>query len=125
MCIRDSVSQALDAAEAMVASEVAPPSASAAHQELVSALIDGRFEDAIGILNAQDGEGGQVGSVTAFAQLEDDLQELINQTRENTRVYINASLDATRLVSGAVAALTAFAVLCIWIGIRRRLGEYM
>ncbi|WP_234947676.1 hypothetical protein [Corynebacterium sp. CNCTC7651] len=128
------VSQALDAAEALggATSDATIASArqalddwSAAHQELVSALIDGRFEDAIGILNAQDGEGGQVGSVTAFAQLEDDLQELINQTRENTRVYINASLDATRLVSGAVAALTAFAVLCIWIGIRRRLGEYM
>ncbi|MCP1387629.1 hypothetical protein M5J20_05430 [Corynebacterium sp. TA-R-1] len=129
------VTQALDATEELggpTISEATVASArqaledwASAHQELVSALSDGRFEHAINLLNATEGADGRPGSAAAFRQLEDDLQELINQTRENTRVHINASLDATRLVSGAVAGLSAFAVVCIWIGIRRRLGEYM
>ncbi|AQQ16131.1 hypothetical protein CGLAU_10985 [Corynebacterium glaucum] len=119
------VSEALDAFEEVSG---APPELlsarraldewAAGHNELSAALVDGRFEAATDILNARPG------SAEAFAQLDQDLQHLINESRENTRIYITASLDATRLVSTAVAVLTLLAVACIWVGIRRRLGEY-
>ena len=41
------------------------------------------------------------------------------------RAYIDASLDATRQVSAVVALLSMLAVVCTWLGIRRRLGEYL
>lgn len=119
------VSEALDAFEEVSGSPPELLSArraldqwTAGHKELSAALADGRFEAATDILNARPG------SAEAFAQLDSDLQHLINVSRENTRVYITASLDATRLVSSAVAVLTLLAVACIWVGIRRRLGEY-
>ena len=77
-------------------------------------LADGRFTTAIDLVNGS----------TAYADLDAQLQKLIDFSRENTREFINASLDATRLVSTAVAGLTLFAVACIWAGIRPRLGEY-
>lgn len=98
---------------------------SAAHNQLIAMLSDGRFEAAIDLLNAEEFEVGRPGSAATFAQLDADLEALTEQTRENTRAYINASLDATRLVSSAVALLTLVAVVCIWFGIRRRLREYM
>ena len=108
------VSEALDAFEEVSG---APPELlsarraldewAAGHNELSAALVDGRFEAATDILNARPG------SAEAFAQLDQDLQHLINESRENTRIYITASLDATRLVSTAVAVLTLLAVACI------------
>ena len=41
------------------------------------------------------------------------------------REFIVASLDATSAVAGAVLAFTALSVLSIWLGIRRRLREYL
>ena len=132
------VREALDAVEALETDEATSATVasarralddwSAAHRELVSALADGRFEPAMDILNNPNpapGPAGRSGSAAAYNQLDADLQELINYSRENTRAYINASLDATRLVATAVALLSLAAVVCIWFGIRRRLGEYL
>ena len=115
---RANVAGALDAAETLGA-EVDTARASLdvwteEHKQLERMLADGRFNAAIDLLN----------TTTAYTTLDAELQGLINFSRENTREFINASLDATRLVSTAVAGLTLFAVACIWIGIRPRLGEY-
>lgn len=119
------VTEALDSFEALHGADPTVASARAAlerwasqHETLVNQLADGEFEAATTTLNARPGTDA------GYGQLDDDLRDLINTSRENTRVYINASLDATRLVSTAVAVLTLVAVACIWIGIRRRLGEY-
>lgn len=112
------IRSALDAAESLGA-EVDPARGylsawSQEHAELERLLADGRFTTAIDLVNGS----------TAYADLDAQLQKLIDFSRENTREFINASLDATRLVSTAVAGLTLFAVACIWAGIRPRLGEY-
>lgn len=113
------------------------------HAALLAAIDNGQYQEAVVLLTGQDpGEGGadaegadahavddnslagRVGA-TAYRKLDADLQQLIAISRGSTREYITASLDATRLVSGAVALLSLLAVLCIWIGIRHRIGEYM
>ena len=60
-----------------------------------------------------------------FRALDSALSQLISESREATRAYIDDSLNATRLVSLVVAVLSILAVLCIWAGIRPRLGEYL
>ena len=101
------------------------------HTALLSAIDNGQYQEAVVLLTGQEpgDEGdetraGEVGA-TAYRQLDADLQELIAISRVSTREYITASLDATRLVSGAVALLSLLAVLCIWIGIRHRIAEYL
>lgn len=119
------VSAALDTAESLEGSEASVAAArgaladwAAAHEQLTELLASGRFDAAIDLLNAQPG------SASAYAELDRELQHLKDVSRESTRAYINASLDATLRVSTAVALLTVVAVVCIWAGIRRRLGEY-
>lgn len=92
----------------------------AEHAELVSALDSGSYDRAMRILNTRD-----PATSTAYRDLDGNLSELIASSREATRTYIDESLDATRAVSLAVAILSILAVLCIWIGIRHRLGEYL
>lgn len=96
-----------------------------AHRSLVDTLNQGRFDNAIGILTNTDRETQQVSSALAYAQLDSVFSELIKQSRANMREYISASLDATRAVSGVVAGLTLLSIVAIWLGIRRRLGEYL
>lgn len=122
---REQVTAALDTAESLEGSEASVAVArdaladwAAAHEQLTELLASGRFNAAIDLLNAQPG------SASAYAQLDGELQRLIGVSRDATRTYINASLDATLRVSTAVALLTAVAVACTWAGIRSRLGEY-
>lgn len=90
------------------------------HNELVDALNTGSYDQAAALLAS----GGAAGE-TAFRELDGALSQLIAASRENTRAYIGASLDATRQVSAVVALLSVLAVMCTWFGIRRRLGEYL
>ena len=90
------------------------------HNELVAALNTGSYDQAAALLAS----GGAAGE-TASRELDATLSELIASSRGSTRAYIDASLDATRRVSAAVALLSVLAVMCIWLGIRRRLGEYL
>lgn len=126
---REQVTAALDTAESLEGSLEASEASvtvardaladwAAAHEQLTELLASGRYDAALDLLNAQPG------SASAYAQLDGELQRLIGVSREATRTYINASLDATLRVSTAVALLTVAAVVCIWAGIRRRLGEY-
>lgn len=122
----DHISGALDAIEQLDAPAETVNSAreslaewSDAHEQFVDALDGGQFEHASELLTSDSGASA------SYTQLDQDLQDLINFSRRNTRIYIDASLDATRQVSTAVAVLTMLAVVCIWIGIRRRLGEYV
>lgn len=121
----DHVTSALDAIETLggpeediAAARAALTSWSESHEAFALSLADGQFEHASELLTASPG------AATAFADLDEALERLITFSRQNTRVYIDASLDATRRVSAAVALLTLAAVACIWIGIRHRLGEY-
>lgn len=91
---------------------------SESHEAFALSLADGQFERASALLTASPG------AASAFADLDGALERLITFSRQNTRAYIDASLDATRRVAAAVALLTLAAVACIWIGIRHRLGEY-
>ena len=90
------------------------------HNELVGALNSGSYDQATALLAS----GGAAGE-TAFRELDATLSEMIAASREDTRVYIDASLDATRRVAAVVALLSVLAVMCTWFGIRRRLGEYL
>lgn len=97
------------------------------HDALLAAIDAGQYQEAVVLLTGkQPGteEAGDVGA-SAYRDLDADLQDLITLSRVSTREYITASLDATRLVSGAVALLSLLAVICIWIGIRRRIGEFL
>lgn len=92
------------------------------HNELIAALNSGSYDRAVDILDSREVTAGQA---APYRELDDTLSQLIGDSRESTRAYANDSLDATRAVSAAVAALSVLAVICIWIGIRRRLGEYL
>ena len=91
------------------------------HAELVSALNSGSYDQAAALLGSRGASGGEA----SFRGLDASLAELIASSRESTRLYIAESLDATRRVSAAVALLSLLAVVAIWWGIRRRLGEYL
>lgn len=95
-----------------------------ANRVLVDTLNEGRFDAAIDILT-DTSTGPDESSALAYAQLDSVFSELIKQSRADMREYIGASLDATRAVSGAVAVLTFLSILAIWLGIRRRLREYL
>ena len=90
------------------------------HNELVGALNSGSYEQAADLLVT----GGRAGEAP-FRDLDATLSKLIASSREGTQAYIDASLDATRQVSAVVALLSMLAVVCTWLGIRRRLGEYL
>ena len=90
------------------------------HNELVGALNSGSYEQAADLLVSGGGAGE-----APFRELDATLSKLIASSREGTQAYIDASLDATRQVSAVVAFLSMLAVVCTWLGIRRRLGEYL
>ena len=90
------------------------------HNELVGALNSGSYQQAADLLVSGGGAGE-----APFRELDATLSKLIASFREGTQAYIDASLDATRQVSAVVALLSMLAVVCTWLGIRRRLGEYL
>lgn len=92
------------------------------HAELVAALNSGSYDQAARILDTRDAAPGDTAH---YRQLDQTLSRLIADSREDTRAYIAASLDATGQVSAVVAILSILAVICVWVGIRRRLGEYL
>ncbi|WP_291313989.1 hypothetical protein [Corynebacterium sp. UBA2622] len=98
---------------------------SVSHNDLVTTLNEGRFDHAIDILTDTNLQSGQASSAAAYSQLDSVFSELINNSRGNMREYISASLDATRAVSGVVLVLTLLSIVSIWLGIRRRLREYL
>ncbi|WP_342318453.1 hypothetical protein [Corynebacterium mayonis] len=98
---------------------------SAAHEDLTVTLMEGRFEHAAGLITDTSRNTEEYSSALAYAQLDSVLAELIKQSRADMRDYIHASLDATRAVSGVVLVLTLLSIVSIWLGIRRRLGEYL
>lgn len=123
------VSSALDAAEEnsdpylIQSGRTALGRWSHSHAELVTALDEGSFDSAIDILTSTD--PGHDSTARSYAQLDSVFNELVQQSRADKREYVNASLDATRAVSGTVLALSIGSIAAIWLGIRRRLGEYL
>ena len=89
------------------------------HAELVAALNSGSYDQAARILDTRDAAPGDTAH---YRQLDQTLSRLIADSREDTRAYIAASLDATGKVAAVVAILSILAVICVWVGIRRRLG---
>ncbi|AWB84699.1 hypothetical protein [Corynebacterium liangguodongii] len=127
----ESVTRALEAASGSTDEEVVASARDAlaqwrrAHAELVRTLGDGQFTHAVDVLTSTDPDESVPSSARAYSQLDNALDNLINQSREDMRAFIEASLDATTAVAGAVLVLTALSVLAIWLGIRQRLGEYL
>ncbi|QPK83050.1 hypothetical protein G7Y29_09435 [Corynebacterium qintianiae] len=130
-----SVSRALDTASASTSESTDPAVVDAAraaleqwnvaHSDLVRTLGDGQFDRAVEVLTAPNPDDGVPSSTRAYTQLDNALSTLIGQSRQDMREFIDASLDATKAVSTAVLLLTTLSVLAIWLGIRRRLGEYL
>lgn len=132
-----SVAAALDAAESSTAVTTDPRAIASArealgewgdaHDELVRALGAGQFDQAVELLTTSgEPSGGEATSTErSYDRLDENLVTLVGQAREDMRVFIAASLDATRAVAGAVLLLSLLSVLTIWLGIRRRLGEYL
>lgn len=96
-----------------------------AHAELVRALDEGDFDRAADVIATPDTNAQAPSTARPYTELDNSLASLIGQARQDMREFIIASLDATKAVSGAVLLLTMLSVLAIWLGIRRRLGEYL
>ena len=131
----DSVSRALDSASAPPSGSTDPDLIASArealdqwdeaHTQFAQTLGDGEFDTAVQVLTEPNPGEGVASSSRAYTRLDNALSGLIGQSRQDMREYIVASFDATSAVAGAVMAFTALSVLSIWLGIRRRLREYL
>lgn len=88
-----------------------------AHKDLVADLNAGRYDSAI-TLSTEDGAG-------SFNDLNDALTRLIADTRGVLRSYIESGHQATTALGGSVGFLTLLGIICVWLGIRPRLQEYL
>ncbi len=80
-------------------------------------LNAGRYDSAI-TLSTEDGAG-------SFNDLNDALTRLIADTRGVLRSYIESGHQATTALGGSVGFLTLLGIICVWLGIRPRLQEYL
>ena len=53
------------------------------------------------------------------------MAALIDENRQTLREFITKGITASTFVSGVVLALSIFAILSVWIGIRPRIQEYL
>lgn len=88
------------------------------HQELVNALQQGDYDQATHL--ALESE-----SATAYNELDTAMAALIDENRQTLREFITKGIAASTFVSGVVLALSLFAILSVWIGIRPRIQEYL
>ncbi|WP_018297268.1 hypothetical protein [Corynebacterium lubricantis] len=99
---------------------------STAHYQLTGAMENGDYEEAVRILTAQSVPAGRDATAAmAFDRLDATLSQLISESRESMREYINEGLAATNLVAASVMILSLLSVLAVWLGIRPRIQEYM
>lgn len=99
---------------------------SEAHDEFVSALRTGRYDDALHLATAPNPDvGEEATAASAFNALDNALTKLIADSRETMRAYISDGLAAMAFVASAVMVLTVLAIFAVWLGIRPRLQEYL
>ena len=99
---------------------------SVSHEEFVSALRSGRYDDALHIATAANPDPGEEATAaSAFNSLDNALTKLIADSRETMRAYISEGLAAMTFVASAVMMLTVLALFAVWLGIRPRLQEYL
>lgn len=97
-----------------------------AHGALASAMNTGQYDEAVNILTARSVPTGKAPTAAmSFERLDATLAQLISDSRDSMRSYINEGLAATNLVSAAVMILSLISILAIWLGIRPRVQEYM
>ena len=96
------------------------------HDEFVSALRTGRYDDALHLATAPNPDvGEEATAASAFNALDNALTKLIADSRETMRAYISDGLAAMTFVASAVMVLTVLAIFAVWLGIRPRLQEYL
>lgn len=96
------------------------------HDEFVSALRTGRYDDALHLATAPNPDAGEEATAaSAFNALDNALTKLIADSRETMRAYISDGLAAMTFVASAVMVLTVLAIFAVWLGIRPRLQEYL
>ncbi|MFH0411538.1 hypothetical protein ACG98H_05530 [Corynebacterium sp. L4756] len=96
------------------------------HDEFVSALRTGRYDEALHLATAPNPDPGEdATAASAFNTLDNALTKLIADSRETMRAYISDGLAAMTFVASAVMVLTVLAIFAVWLGIRPRLQEYL
>lgn len=71
------------------------------------------------------GTTGATGTTRNFARLDRQLQQLIAETRKDLRDYLIESRVSAERVTNLVVVFTVFSALCVILGTRPRLQEYM
>ncbi|QPK78935.1 hypothetical protein G7Y31_10550 [Corynebacterium lizhenjunii] len=101
---------------------------STAHHALVADLSAGRYDRAVAHTTGMSQSGKPLGAVSAaesFNKVDHSLTELIADTRDVMRSFIQDGVRANRALGGGVGALTVLAIICVCLGIRPRLQEYL
>lgn len=92
-----------------------------AHAEMVSLVRQGSYTDAV---QATVGDGAD-GVSESFTTLDTDLETLIDSARGQLRTYLSDAGDAARRVNLLVLVLSVSSILCVILGTRPRLQEYL
>ncbi|AGP30009.1 hypothetical protein A606_01770 [Corynebacterium terpenotabidum Y-11] len=91
------------------------------HAQMVSMVRQGDYTDAV-----QATVGDEDGGVSAsFTSLDSDLEDLIDESREQLRDYLSDAGRAASQVNLLVLVLSLLSILCIIQGTRPRLQEYL
>lgn len=92
-----------------------------AHARMVSMVRQGDFTDAV---QATVGDSAD-GVSRSFNDLDNTLEELINGSRDQLRIYLSDAGAAASRVNLLVLVLSALSILCVVQGTRPRLQEYL
>ncbi|WP_394281925.1 hypothetical protein [Corynebacterium sp.] len=98
----------------------------AAHDRLGTAMDNGAYDEAVYIATSEvSAPNEEPTAAQAYQRLDAIMAELINNSRETMRTFINDGLAATNLVAASVLVLSLLSIVSIWLGIRPRIQEYM
>lgn len=89
-----------------------------AHNNIIAALDAGDYDQAQKLAL-------QTNEESSYPKLDSALATLIDDTRTTMRSYINQGIYASTFVSTMVLILSILSVVCLWMGIRPRLQEYL
>lgn len=97
------------------------------HDELVSALGSGDFDEAVRLSTeiAVDDSDSPVTPAASFTELDNALGRLIADSRAQMRSFIDDGLAATTLVAVAVLLLAIASTIAVLLGLRPRFQEYL
>ncbi|SES16445.1 hypothetical protein [Corynebacterium cystitidis] len=98
----------------------------AAHERLGVAMDHGDYEEAVYVATSEVSPPQEEPTAAqSYQRLDAILSELINDSRESLRNFINDGLAATNLVAASVMVLSLLSIVAIWLGIHPRIQEYM